>query len=242
MKINFLTFANELYYRNLERLEQEAVDLGIFDCIHTFKNTDLNTLFPDFYNKHVNFILNNPRGYGYWIWKSYLTLKTLEKMNENDILVYCDAGCKLNKKGLNRLYEYFDMVKNNECGNVSFQMNRSEKTWTKMDVFHFLQIKDTDIHFSSGQLIATAFILRKCDIIMTIISEWYSIMADNYRLIDDSPSKSPNDETFIENRHDQSILSLLRKKYGTITIEDETDRWIWLHERYIQFPIWRKMT
>ena len=41
----------------------------------------------DFYEKHKNFINNNKRGYGYWIWKSYIVYKNLQKMNNGDILI-----------------------------------------------------------------------------------------------------------------------------------------------------------
>jgi hypothetical protein len=240
-KINFFSFGNELYYDNLERIKNEAIDFNIFDNIFIYKNTDLKN-FSDFWYKHENFISNNSRGYGYWIWKSYLTLKILENMNDNDILIYADSGSTLNKNGLNRLYEYIELVKNNECGNISFQMQNSEKTWTKMDIFNIFDIKETDENFSSGQLIGGIFIVRKCSFVMNLINEWYNIMSNNYNLIDDSQSVSPNDYTFLENRHDQSIFSLLRKKHGTISISDETNRWIWKYEEYINFPIWRKQT
>ena len=38
---------------------------------------DLKTI-HEFWNVHKGFIESRPRGYGYWIWKSYLTLKTLD--------------------------------------------------------------------------------------------------------------------------------------------------------------------
>jgi hypothetical protein len=42
-------------------------------------------------------------------------------------------------------------------------------------------------------------------------------------MLDDSVSANPNNETFRENRHDQSIFSVLRKKHGTEISEfDET--------------------
>jgi hypothetical protein len=241
-QINIITFGRKEYNNSLERIKNEALSFNIFDKILIYNDINLKNDFPEFWEKHENFIINNKRGYGYWIWKSYLTLKTLENMNDNDILVYADAGCTLNKNGIQRLNEYFNMVRNNDCANVSFQMPQNiEKKWTKMDIFNFLDIKDTSEHFSSGQLIAGIFIVRKCDFTMNLVNEWYNIMSNNYNLIDDSPSILPNDHTFSENRHDQSIFSLLRKKYGTIILSDETDRYAWKYETYINYPIWRKI-
>ena len=45
--------------------------------------------------------LKNPRGSGYWIWKSQIILQTLEKMEKNDMLIYIDSGSTLNIRGGN---------------------------------------------------------------------------------------------------------------------------------------------
>jgi hypothetical protein len=241
-KVNFLSFGNNIYSDSLNRIKNEALVFNIFDNIYTYNDIDLQQ-FTDFWDKHKIFLCNNNRGYGYWIWKSYLTLKTLEGMNDDDILVYADAGCILNNNGINRLKEYIEIVKNNDSGNISFQMdNNLEKTWTKMDIFNYFNIKNTDNYFSSPQLIGGIFIMRKCNIVMKIVNEWYEIMSNNYNLIDDSQSISNNDISFKENRHDQSIFSILRKKYGSVILSDETNTFIWNQSQYIQFPIWRKKT
>ena len=50
----------------------------------------------EYWNKHKNFILNtkHKKGHGYYIWKPYLIQKTMNKMNDGDILLYSDAGCE----------------------------------------------------------------------------------------------------------------------------------------------------
>jgi hypothetical protein len=40
-----------------------------------------------FWQKHGDFILSNPRGYGYWIWKSYLIQQKLLEIPDGDILL-----------------------------------------------------------------------------------------------------------------------------------------------------------
>lgn len=219
-KIIFLTFGNEKYFNSLERLKNESVEFNIFDKILIYNDIDLKNNFPDFWKTHENFILNNKRGYGYWIWKSYLVLKTLENMNDNDILIYADAGCTLNKHGLNRFNEYLDIVKNSKYGILSFELPFLEKFYTKIDLFSHMSL-DNDEYLNSKQLMATIFILKKCSHTEFLINEWYKI-SSIYNLLDDSPSKINNDVNFIEHRHDQSIFSLIRKKYGTEIIPDET--------------------
>ena len=74
-----------------------------------------------------------------------------------------------------------------------------------------------------------------------MFNKWYETI-QNYHLVDDSPSATMNDTLFIEHRHDQSIFSLLRKKYGSIILNDETNRYIWNKNEYDKFPIYRKFT
>ena len=104
----FLTFGgpSSNYHSAVNRICTQASEFNVFDNIvgatdHHIKDDN------EFYNKHGRFLEENSRGYGYWLWKSYLVKKQLEKMNENDILVYADSGCVLNINGKKRLYEYF---------------------------------------------------------------------------------------------------------------------------------------
>jgi len=217
----FVTFGNEKYYNSLNRINNEALSFNIFDEIIIFNDIKLKNEFPQFWKIHQNFIINNPRGYGYWIWKSYLSLKVLEKMNENDILVYADSGCSLNKNGIDRLNEYFQIVRNSHYGILSFELPFLEKNFTKMDLFEYLNLNNHEM-LNSNQLVGGIYILKKCDKTIFLFNELYNVMSNNYNLIDDSNSILNNDIFFIEHRHDQSVFSLLRKKYGTEILYDET--------------------
>ena len=216
----FLTFGTEEYYDSLQRIINEVLSFNIFDKILCYNDKDLIDIFPNFWYKHKEFILTNKRGYGYWLWKSYLVLETLKAMNENDILIYADAGCTMNKYGINRLNDYFNIVNNSKYGILSFELDFLEKSCTKMDVFNYLGLNN-DIYLNSKQLMATSFILKKNNHTEKLINEWY-IISSIYNMIDDSNSLLKNDDNYIDHRHDQSIFSLIRKKYGTEIISDET--------------------
>jgi hypothetical protein len=217
----FLTFGNNKYYNSLYRINNEALSFNIFDEVLIFTDIKLRNDFPQFWETHENFINNNPRGYGYWIWKSFLTLKILEKMNENDILVYVDAGCSLNTNGIQRLNDYFQIVRDSNNGILSFELPFSEKCYTKMDAFEYLGMNNNEI-LDSKQLVGGIYILRKCDKTTFLFNEVYNNISNNYNLINDCPSTLENNISFVEHRHDQSIFSLLRKKYGTEILYDET--------------------
>ena len=69
------------------------------------------------------------------------------------------------------------------------------------------------------------------------VSGLLDVFYENFHLADDTPSQSNNEVGFIEHRHDQSILSLLLKQYGTSVIPlEEVYRPNWnLYSRF--YPI-----
>jgi hypothetical protein len=235
----FMTFGGptENYHNAVTRICREADEIGVFDRIIGYTEQDIMKD-EEFWNKHQESILSNKRGYGYWIWKSYLTKKTLQMMAENDILVYSDAGCQINPHGKSRLLEYFDIVNQSKFANFAIQMpEHLEKTWTKMDIIDYYNANRPEI-LETGQLISGLYILRKCPHTVDIIDRWYEGSCI-YHFPDDSPSSISNDPSFIENRHDQSVFSVLRKIYGTeMTVFDETyfeNDW---HNSGINYPFW----
>lgn len=231
-QIHFITFGSQRFYNSVNRICNEAKEFNLFDKIIGYTEKDLwNSEFI----KHCEFVSRNHRGFGYWLWKSFLVSKYLETMNEGDILFYADSGCQLKVSGIKRMKEYLEIVRNSPKGILGFQMEHLEKTWTKMDLFHYLQAEDLK---ETGQLVGGIFFIKKCDFVVNLIKKWYETCC-NYYLIDDSPSFAPNNETFREHRHDQSVFSLLRKKYGCEILEDETytgPNWD------LNMPIWATRT
>jgi hypothetical protein len=181
--------------------------MGIYDGIFLYTEENLDKDFREFFKV----ILRLRRGFGYWVWKPRIILQTLEKLNDGDLLQYTDAGCHLNPKGLERLNEYFELVKESETGLLAFEMPwYTEKQWTKGDLFDYFGVRN-DPCIYPGQIAATVLFIKKCEKSIEIIQKWMHVFYDNFALADDTPSVSPNFPEFVENRHDQSILSLLVK-------------------------------
>jgi len=229
MKTYFVTFGGptQNFHDAVERICAQASYFGIFDEIIGYTEKDLIED-SEFWEKHSEFITSNSRGYGYWIWKPYLNYKLVNKIEEGDIVVYADAGCELRPKRIERMKEYFDILKTSEKGIIGMTLTFSEKHWTKMDLFYELNCQE--LINDKCQIIATAFIYKKCPHSQMIMEKWYEY-ACNYHLLSNSPSKLENDHRFIEHRHDQSIFSLLMKKYGCeqigyeIVIEQKVPFW-----------------
>jgi hypothetical protein len=234
-KIYFMTFGggNQQFHDAVERIKNQAKEFDIFDKIYGFTDLDLkNDLI--FWKEHGKFILSNPRFYGYAIWKSYLIRKVMNEINDGDLLLYLDCGSELNIKGKDRFLKYIDMVYQNDS--LATRLSNFEKSWTKTDLFNFMNTSIEDKE--SGQIQSGFIFLKKSQLNLNLLDEWYNLQTiNNYHFVDDSPSLGPNDNSFIENRHDQSCFSLLMKKYERFTIPDETyfyPNW----NMGIYYPIW----
>lgn len=201
------------YVSARQRIYNELKNTGVFHDISVLGENYLKDQ-PEFWNRHSTFIENNRRGYGFWIWKPYIILKTLKRMNENDILFYCDVGCEIMNSS-EALLDLKELI--NKCNAYDIiytDPEQIEKKWTKMDLINFMGLNNDEIK-NSKHVQAGILFLKKNDKIMSLIEDWYNIScSSNYHFINDEPSTSPNDPIFIEHRHDQSIFNMALKSYN----------------------------
>jgi hypothetical protein len=212
----FITFAssnNIAYLRSAERLINQAKSLNLFDKIILYTDEDLKNDI-EFYNQHSIFI-NKPkeigwnRGYGYWIWKSHIIKKTMEQMKDNDILLYLDCGCEIDIVKKEKIIHSFNLVKEDYIIGTCVCL---EKEYNKMDILLELDMLD-EKYLNTPQRQSGVILFLVCDKTRNLINKWYEISC-NYHMIDDSPSIAENLSCFKEHRHDQSVFSLLTKKYN----------------------------
>jgi hypothetical protein len=200
--------------------------MHIYDKIIAYNEYDLDKDFCNYFKDK----LKPSRGFGYWVWKPQIILQTLDKMKEGDILQYTDAGCHLNKKGIKRLHEYFELTDLSETGILAFQskapddknlekaLELLEMQWTKGDIFDYFGARDDAKIYNTEQIGASILFVKKTNDSLQIIRKWLQTYYDDFSLVDDTLSKSPNFPEFIENRHDQSILSIILKINNIPTI------------------------
>ena len=86
-------------FRELQKALQDKFD------IYVYIYNQYNLPDDDRFDKSR---LDGTRGYGYWSWKPFIISKTLEKIDEGDILLYIDIGCELRSDGTQRFIEYLD--------------------------------------------------------------------------------------------------------------------------------------
>jgi hypothetical protein len=212
MKKYFITFGgpSENFHRAVDRLCKQAQDFELFDEVIGFTEKDLKAD-TDFWEKNGEFMESHKRGYGYWIWKSYLNYKMINRIEDGDIVVYCDSGCELRKEYIQRMREYFNIVTKSEKGIIGMSLPFHERHWTKMDTF--VAVGGTEFLNDGYQVIGGIVIYKKCENTLSLIPQWYKLCC-NHAIITDDPSVLPNAHDFIEHRHDQSVFSLLMKKHG----------------------------
>lgn len=196
------------FYDALNRISEELARTNIFDEIVKFTDIDLKKD-SEFWEIHKDFIENNKRGYGYWLWKPYLISKTFEKMNDGDILIHLDAGCEIAspETASEKLLSFIEQCKKFDILYTS--TGHDEKSFTKMDLFSHMNMMNDQI-MDSIENQATLIILKKTRNTEKFVKDWYDLSCD-YHLIDDSESVIPNHKTFNDHRHTQSTFSLLTK-------------------------------
>ena len=206
-KIIAISYSNDLYLRQISLNKKSALEAGEVDKHYSYGPNDLD---KDFIEKNKE-ILKKKRGNGYWLWKPYIINKTMiEKLNEGDYLIYTDA-CTIYMNSSRLLIDFL------EKNNASFWMNKvyfKERIWSKRDAF---LIMDADKPFFSDtpQYMAGIQLYKKTEYSIKFIKEWLFYCQD-IRIISDNKNTlgKKNYKDFIENRHDQTALSLLIKKYG----------------------------
>ena len=212
--MNFVSFGSSHNYpKSLKRIKNEARAMGVFDTIMVCDETDLD---PDFYEQHKDFMHTSPRGFGYWIWKPQIILQALHCSPDGKFVVYADCGSTLNPKAVKRLWEYTEYARNSPTHIMGFKLGFYEHNWTKkktLDLFpkHFRY---------TFQNHATIMVIYNSPRSRKFIKEWLDICtADNYEYINDIHDDEPD---LKDHRHDQSVYSLLSKKYNSFMIPDET--------------------
>lgn len=168
------------------------------------------------FKKKNSCIWNNSRGCGYWIWKPYIVNKTLERMQDGDYLLYSDSGSCI----IDDIHILIDAMENEKTDIMIYCLHSIEKNYSKRDAFIIMEC-DQPEYTDTPQRCATYFLLKKTERSRTFISEWLSLSQDR-RIItnEENVLGLSNYEGFVENRHDQTIFSLLSKKWGINPFRD----------------------
>ena len=190
----------------------------INDLIMSVKKYDNNFKIIIFHKKDIDqeFINNNKdildqsRGDGYWLWKPYIITETLKKIKDGDLLFYIDSKYYFIEKFTNLYRNILDqdiIVWKNKPNEQEYNL----RNWCKMDTIHKYNIFEETFCHNILACWAGAIIIRKTKNTILMMNEWLTMCCSDD--ITDTPSVNQNAPFFIENRHDQTLLSIVLYKY-----------------------------
>ena len=208
-KIVAISYGNQQYQRQLKFNEKSALEIAKVDEYYGYGPEDIDEEFK----KKNEYILSKGRGNGYWLWKPYFIVKTLKKhLADGDYLIYSDAGIFYTE----RAQLLVDFLNERKAEMYLHRLPHLEKFYTKRDAFILMGV-DLPFYSETGQFNA-AFQVYKKSKFTEIFLEEYLYYAQDKRIITDDKNElgMPNYDGFIDHRHDQSILSLLTKKYSQV--------------------------
>mmetsp|Transcript_4338 Transcript_4338/g.9715 ORF Transcript_4338/g.9715 Transcript_4338/m.9715 type:complete len:308 (-) Transcript_4338:119-1042(-) len=222
-EIHFRTYADHKYAKSRERIVREANETGWFTTVRGLGPEDLSETFQ----KRFDDILVLPRGGGYWVWKYDVIEQALQTMEEGDFLVYLDAGCKVNKQGEDRFWEYIKMVKESSFDMICVQLTWPEHIFTTQRVFDAFNVTRNNIGITqTGQFEGGTLLMQKGPHLSDWLSKVSDVLVRDPWLITDKYNNEAKtvDTQFKDNRHDQSISSVSRKQLGCIVV-DGSETW-----------------
>jgi hypothetical protein len=255
----FLTFTDRRMASARKRICQQAKSLTIYSDIIGASERSLDR---DFRRRYQAILNDKHKGYGYYIWKPRIVKQVLSSLRDGDVLHWLDAGSHLNPRGLWRLRQYFELAETVPGGFLGFENkppdgplhydgrplpDNSEYLLTKGDLLDWFQVRHRPEICRTQQVGATTFMIRKCKESVAFIDEWNHVFEGRQYLIDDTPSRAPNEEGFICHRWDQSILSILAKLHQVPTLSvfecwypTLEDCWTPDWDYVKDYPIWMK--
>lgn len=221
MKKILVSFGDKTLKYSAFLLLCEAKKMEVYDEIYIMNEDDLDV---DFRSSHKDFMKKN-KGFGFWIWKPQVIKQIFDKIEENDIVHYLDIGCQLFPQAKERLNDYFEIA-NKSKGILGFQygqenkpsefsevneLNFLEKQFTKKEALNYFGMVDNESILNSGQILAGIIFFKKNKFSIEFLNEWSAVFDKRIDLVNDLVDKNNQLKNFVENRHDQSIFSLLGK-------------------------------
>ena len=210
-----ITYGHNCCNGSKSRAVEAAVNDGKMDYAEAL---DLSTVSVPFQMSHQD-ILCMRRGAGYWLWKPYIILQTLlYKLNDGDLLVYQDSGSYFNKD----IGPLLKLCQDQKPSILTFTMHFKERGYCKRDALILMGMDDPIVYAEEAEQRQANLIvaMKNCETIQYFME--FLAYASDSRINTDRKNVlgKPNHEPFVQNRHDQTVHSLLSKKWGILSFRD----------------------
>jgi len=188
---------------------------GRFDMILSYSPADIDEEFKK--NNELFFTVGNPQIGKYGLWRPYILNDAINKCEEGDCICYCDSGAFF-IKNFKHLRNFMNTRK---IDFMCFDQPFLEYQWTKRDVFLYFGC-DEKKYVESNQRLSGYFCFIVNQKTRAFFQDFLKAAKDAPYLFSDSENKmnKPNYDGFIQNRHNQSVFSILTKKYNFESYRD----------------------
>ncbi len=210
MKVVGVTYATPGFEPYAQLLAATAARFGVSDFVIR-RPGDL----PAAFRQAHRFILDEPRGAGYWLWKPWAIVDRLAQLAEGDVVLWVDAAAHFTGP-----VEWItDVIEHHGLDVWLMGHGFRESQYTKRDAFVLLEMDRPDAA-ASPQRFASCIGVRNTAAGRSLAAEYLAAATDR-RLVSDDPNTCglANHADFIDHRHDQSVLSLLTKRSGIPVID-----------------------
>ena len=223
-----VTFADghRRYRQASQRLRLQAHLSGQFRGSSHWNVARLIRESPECAGLDVNFISAKARGMGYWLWKPLILKHILNSVPKGTLVAYLDVGCELNLGGSQARKRWEDYLAfSSDTGLLAMRSKYPTILWAKDDLLRKYGLTGSSL----GQHEANFLLVSASSEGRDLVDEWAAACrANNYHFLDDSASIRPESPLFIENRHDQAVLSAILTSRRAPDLENET---------YFGFPV-----
>ena len=144
-------------------------------------------------------------------------------MNDNDILLYMDAGSTININDAS-IENFNNFIKQSIENKLGYYRNgginkyySTKRLISAVENYYGYSFKDEELMVE--QIQASTIILPKNETSVSIVNDWNYIAQNKFDAITDIYNNEDNGDGFIRNQHDQSLLSLILIKYNIPSID-----------------------
>jgi len=206
----FVTYGDQKFRHSVSRISGEMKSFCKNQLIYT--ESDITDSFK--INSKVDWMTT--RGGGYWLWKPYILAKSLESLDNNQCILYCDSGCCVDDARI--LQENIERFIKSDEELYAFKMSsedRNELQWTSNKVLDIFKLTESDLN--DGQIHATTFLLKNTPLVKSIIQKWCGLATTQPEVFTDEYNSKGE---YGKHRWDQSVWSCILKHFRSLNEEN----------------------
>jgi hypothetical protein len=202
------------FKRAANRLGEQAKSLGIFSKVAVLDSNSLCDISSRYKADLIKILSLTDYPLYFRAIKPWAILSFMEDLNNPyDVIFYIDAGCEIPNNLVTRYRIKRLIIKTQETGAIAERTGYKETAYSRNNLIEFFG--SSDWANTIGQIQSTWSMFKNSELNKRFLKEWIELSDPKYKFWQDpsGPELDSQSPDFIENRWDQSIFSLLYKKY-----------------------------